>query len=237
MSAPAPPAWPAGRQAPAQPTAKRGRRRTGLILALVLALVAVLAGVGVGAFLLLRGGEKEDAAGPAKAPVADPGFTPTAPPIGPTGASAKVGQPVRYDNGLQITLTKLSVVKAKGDFRAKPGEPLLVADFRVANGTGADLRDPGFVVRARLGSRQYSAESIVDGAVEGDSLSYNSDLILRDAPDGSTFQVLPAGKIMRGRHLFELRARADSAKVSVEVTPAAGGGDLPPAAVFEGAAP
>jgi hypothetical protein len=236
MSAPAPPAWPAGRQAPAQPTAKRGRRRTGLVLALVLALVAVLAGVGVGAFLLLRGGD-EDAAGPAKAPVADPGFTPTAPPTGPTGGPAKVGQPVRYDNGLQITLTKLSVVKAKGDFRAEPGEPLLVADFRVANGTGADLRDPDFVVRARLGSKQYSAESVVDGAVEGDSLSYNTELVLRDAPDGSTFQVLPAGKIMRGRHLFELRARADSAKVSVEVTPAAGGGDLPPAAVFEGAAP
>ena len=216
--------------------APRGRRRPVLLLVAIGVIVALLLAAAT-VVVLARRGHGRPAATVARA--TDTGFTPSAPPTGPTGAAARVGQPVVYADGLQVTLTGVGLATAKGDFGTKQGTPLLVVSLRVFNGTGTRLRGPEFLVRARAGSTQYTADDSIDGALgDADTLSSAAGLTRVEPQGQAAYGALDPSKAIAGKYAFELKRRADAASVAVEVAPVYDSGDLaPPAAVFSAALP
>lgn len=224
---------PAPALAPA-PVRRRRRRPALLLLLLAVGLVAVIGAAAV--VVVARRSHAPPASQAARA--SDGGFTPSAPPTGPTGAPARVGQPVVYPDGLRITLVGVALAAAKGDTGSRAGTPLLVASFRVFNGTAAELRTPDFVVRARVGADQSVADKSFDGALGGaGSLASSPDLSLVKRGQVE-YNALPPGKAISGKYAFELRRRADAASVALEVAPIYDSGDQsPPAAVFSASLP
>jgi hypothetical protein len=200
----------------------------------LLGLALVVVAGAAAAVVVTRGAGHGNKVDGTAAPATDTGFTPSAPPTGPTGPAAKVGQPVVYPDGFQVTLVGVTTAAAKGDSSTKAGTPLLIASFRVFNGTGAEVREPGFLVRARAGTAQYSLDDTVDGALgDAEPLSSAAGLERVEPKGQAPYDALPPGRAISGRYAFELARRADAASVALEVTPNYDSGELsPPAAVF-----
>ena len=146
---------------------------------------------------------------------------------------ARLGTTVRYDNGLEISVTRLGTVTAKGGELAqtKKGELLLLTEVMVRNGTGAELVAPQFIVRVRLGATQYTTDNVItDDALSTQLLS---SAIPTD--DRRRIKVLANGLTATALYAWSLEnGRADLRQVTVEIEPKLEIGTSTPAAVFEG---
>jgi hypothetical protein len=182
--------------------------------------------------------EQPPPSGPLRPKLDLPGFDDPAP-TGPLPGRrlrpseiAAIGTTVHYDNGLEVSVSRLGLVTAEGgDPDAHAGDTLLVAEIMVGNRSGGPLWDPTVSVRARVGASQYPPARVTsDKAIERLSLaSYEEndpaqDALKLDADVTATY--LEVWVLDHGR--------ADAEQVSIQLEPLLETPASLPVASFEG---